>query len=378
MIDTLNKKDCCGCHACMSVCPRNAIKMREDREGFLYPHVDQDLCIGCNQCEKVCPCLNKDQVSPQTPIACYAAKNPNEDIRLQSSSGGLFTLIAEKIIEQGGVVFRARWDDSFGVIHDFAETVEGLARFRGSKYLQSVIGDSYSRAAAFLKEGRKVLFSGTPCQIAGLKGYLGRDDDNLLCVDIACHGVPSPKVWKAHLAYLGRGRKPIAVNMREKNPGWKSYSILYQFEGRKKRNLRVNDPFMCCYLAGLISRPSCHDCPVKPNKGQSDIALADFWGITQLGFPDDDKGTSLVLVNTQKGKTFIDILSFETTGGAYEDIVRYNPSLIESSNPSVERVAFWKDCEEQGIGITIEQYGKHLRPNWNIRLKMFVVNLLHR
>lgn len=379
MIEIPNKKDCTGCHACYSVCGRRAITMRPDEEGFLYPMVNRDLCIDCGACESVCPSLNKRDLVQKIPQACYAAQNPQEEIRLQSSSGGIFSLIAENVIREGGVVFGARWEESFNVVHDYTDFIDGLAPFRGSKYVQSSIGDSFIKAKDFLKEDRQVLFSGTPCQIAGLKRFLGRDYDNLLTVDIACHGVPSPKVWQAHLKYLGKGRKPICVNMRDKKPGWKSYSISYQFEGgRKVLNLRVNDPYMCGYLAGLYSRPSCHDCPMKPNRSQSDFTLADFWGITQLGQKDDDKGTNLVIVNSNKGLQILKSMNVELIKFQFEDITTYNPSLSTSSISSGKRPEFWRFCIDEGIGKAVDKYGKSLRPTWDIRMKMFIVNLLHR
>lgn len=379
MIEPIEKQKCCGCHACFSVCSRQAIQMREDEEGFLYPHVDSDLCVNCGRCLQSCPALNSRTLTSSNPIICYAAKNSDDQIRLQSSSGGVFSIFASHIILQGGVVFGARWDDDFGVIHDYTETVEALSAFRGSKYLQSIIGESYLKVRKFLKDNRLVLFSGTPCQINGLKHFLGREYENLLTIDIACHGVPSPKAWKSYLQYIGRGKKLLAVNMREKTPGWKSYSIQYQFEGlRKIRNLRVNDPYMCCYLAGYITRPSCLQCPVKPGKNLSDITLADFWGISQLGYSDDDRGTSLVVVNSDQGQCFIDAMVSDKKMINYRDVVKYNASLIKDPVVSAERTQFWNCCHSSSIGKTVYEMGRQLRPSWDIRMKMYILNLLHK
>ncbi len=197
MINIIDKQDCCGCWACVQVCPRQCISMHEDEEGFLYPKVDVSACMACGLCDKVCPEIN--QSKPKRPQNVYAAINPDNAIREQSSSGGIFTMLAERTIESGGVVFGARFDEKWDVVHDYTETVDGLAAFRGSKYVQSRIGECYRQAGQFLKAGREVMFSGTPCQIAGLKKYLQREYDNLLAVDVVCHGVPSPKVRRVYL-----------------------------------------------------------------------------------------------------------------------------------------------------------------------------------
>ena len=197
MINILNKKDCCGCNACVQRCPKQCIIMQTDNEGFLYPIVDATTCIDCGLCEKVCPVIN--QTEPQEPLKVYAAYNKNEDIRMQSSSGGIFTLLAEEIIKKGGVVFGVKFNKDWMPEFGYTETLEGLSTYRGSKYVQAIVGDAYKQAEEFLKAGREVLFSGTPCQIAGLKRYLRKEYDKLLTVDIICHGVPSPKVWNMYL-----------------------------------------------------------------------------------------------------------------------------------------------------------------------------------
>lgn len=197
MIYIKDKKDCCGCSACVQRCPKQCISLHEDAEGFLYPNVDENICIGCGLCEKVCPVVN--QSDEHEPLAVYAAMNPDESIRMQSSSGGVFTLLAEKVLAEGGVLFGACFNERWEVVHDFVETKEELARFRGSKYVQSKVGDTFRLAEDFLKQGRTVLYSGTPCQIAGLKLFLRKSYDNLLAVDFICHGVPSPGVFRTYL-----------------------------------------------------------------------------------------------------------------------------------------------------------------------------------
>lgn len=243
MINIEDKKECCGCSACVQRCPKQCIVMKEDEEGFLYPVVDKEVCIDCGLCEQVCPVLR--QREEREPLEVYAAFNKNEEVRMQSSSGGIFTALAEPIIKEGGVVFGARFNEDWEVVHDYVETVEGLSAFRGSKYVQSRIGCTFSQAEQFLKQGRKVLFSGTPCQIAGLKLFLRKEYENLLSVDFICHGVPSPGVWRQYLnefiVYQGNKKKisffpskPIILNsirdisrieFRNKRLGWKKYSF---------------------------------------------------------------------------------------------------------------------------------------------------------
>lgn len=197
MIEIKDKSQCCGCNACVQRCPKQCIAMCEDEEGFLYPEVDEAICIDCGLCENVCPVIN--QADARIPLQVYAAKNTDEKIRMHSSSGGVFSILAEQTIKQGGVVFGARFDENWEVKHDYTETIDGVSVFRGSKYVQSKTGDTFKQAEQFLKQNRKVLFSGTPCQIVALKRYLKKEYENLLLVDFICHGVPSLGVWRKYL-----------------------------------------------------------------------------------------------------------------------------------------------------------------------------------
>lgn len=197
MISIKDKKACCGCGACVQRCPKQCITLHEDSEGFLYPVADASVCINCGLCEKVCPVIN--QHTAHEPLQTFAAKNPNEAVRAASSSGGVFTMLAESVIKSGGVVFGAAFDQQWKVVHTCATTIEGLQKFRGSKYLQSQTNNTFREAETYLRQGRQVLYSGTPCQVAGLKKYLRKDYDNLLTLDFICHGVPSPGVFRTYL-----------------------------------------------------------------------------------------------------------------------------------------------------------------------------------
>ena len=345
MINVQNRSDCCGCAACVQRCPKLCITMQADKEGFSYPVVNTSTCIDCGLCEKVCPVINKGDA--REPKAVYAAKNCDEKVRLQSSSGGVFTILALKTINAGGVVFGVKFNENWEVVHSYTTTIEGLEAFRGSKYVQSRIGDSYKQAEAFLKQGREVLFSGTPCQIAGLKRFLHKEYDNLLTVECVCHGVPSPLVWKEYLNEFKAKRtadKIHDIKFRVKSSGWKTYSVSIECLDEQSfiRNdsiLYYKHPFMKAFLADFILRPSCYSCTAKCGSSGADIALADFWGIENV-LPqfDDDRGCSLVLDYTLRAeyKKVCDIMP-----AAYEDAVKYNPAIVRSVNKPLNRDFFF-------------------------------------
>ena len=302
MIKITDKRDCCGCGACVQSCPKNCISMKTDEEGFVYPAVDESVCIGCGLCEKVCPILN--EITDLSTKGAYAACS-NEDSRLTSSSGGLFTLFAEKIIEEGGVVCGAAFDDDFLVHHVIVESVADLELLRGSKYVQSSTGDVFIRIKDYLKTDRKVLFTGTACQVAGLKRFLGRDYDNLYTIDILCHGVPSPAVWRKYLDYLKEKEHSNIknVNFRDKVVGWHDFSLTVNFEnGHAVSETFLKDKYMKMFLGNYILRPSCYKCRFKDISRASDLSIGDAWGVENI-FPelDDNKGTSVAIVHTDKG-----------------------------------------------------------------------------
>lgn len=321
--------------------------MQEDQEGFLYPKVDTDLCINCGLCERVCPVLIQSEIV--TPLKVLAAYNNKESVRKLSSSGGIFTMLAENIINDGGVVFGARFDDNFNVIHDYSETIEGLAPFRGSKYMQSRMLVNYRKAKKNLEEGRKVLFSGTPCQIAGLNYYLKKQYDNLLCVDCVCHGVPSTMVWNSYLRESEL--MPSAVSFRDKKNGWKRYTVIISGkDGKRLSTPYTENAYMSVFLSSLCLRPSCYDCPAKNGKSKADITLGDFWGIDKISPDfDDDNGCSLILVNTEKGNTAIEKLTISKETHKYDEVVKYNPSIVSSSPRPRYRNLFMRTCHKFGF-----------------------------
>lgn len=357
-----NMKDCTGCHACTNICPKKCIFMKDDNEGFLYPIVDYNICIKCKRCVNVCP-INNNIKSYNTPIA-YACYNKDENIRLNSSSGGIFSLLAEKMIDRGGVVFGAVFNDNFEVEHKYIETKENIELLRGSKYVQSKIGTSYRQVKDFLESGREVLFSGTPCQIAGLKNYLVKAYSNLLTVDLICHGVPSPYVWQKYIKFRENkaGSEISKITFRNKKMGWKQYSVSFLFKNNTEYNkIYSNDLYMTAFLKNISLRPSCYNCRFKTLNRQSDITLADFWGVQNI-FPeiDDDKGVSLIFINSQSGeKIYSEILD----NIVYKEVdildaVKYNSAAIKSPLPHINREKFINDINIYTFDKLVNKYCK--------------------
>lgn len=342
MIKIQDKSQCCGCEACRNICPKQCILMQEDKEGFLYPEVNLADCIDCGLCEIACPVLHP--AKERIPVAVCAAKHYDDNIRLASSSGGVFTFIAEQVIDEGGVVFGARFNDQWEVIHDYVETKEKLSCFRGSKYVQSRIGDTYKQVLHFLQSGRKVLFTGTSCQIAGLKLFLRKEYDNLLTADIICHGVPSPKVWKKYLNEITStdSLQVTNISFRNKQEGWKNFSLKVEMKG-KRLYLRSfkSDLYFDFFLSNMILRPSCYSCPAKSGKSCSDITLGDFWGIENVCPEfDDDKGCSVVLIYNPQIKYLIEGMLVGNI--VYNQAKQGNPSLEVSVNCPVNRNYFFR------------------------------------
>ncbi len=346
MIDITDKKDCCGCGACVQKCPKHCILMSEDEEGFLYPHADAGLCISCGLCEKVCPVLNQGNQNP--PRLSLAAMNRNEKIRLQSSSGGVFTLLSDFIISKGGIVFGAAFDENWTVHHIAVSSKEGLSLLRGSKYLQSRIDGTYKEAEKELKAERSVLFTGTSCQIAGLKKFLRKDYDNLYTADCLCHGVPSPKVWKKYLEQVCDGKEVTTVKFRDKRTGWKNYSFTVSYKDSTEYSHPFSqDIFMKGFLSDLYLRPSCSCCPAKSGRCGSDFTLADYWGINKIQPNyDDDKGTGLLLVNSEKGEDLLGHLCLRCMPADLKQAVQYNGGFKEKVTFHPKRDLFFSHLED--------------------------------
>lgn len=375
MINITDKKNCCGCSACVQRCPKHCISLVEDNEGFLYPAADDNVCIDCGLCEKVCPLLNPKE--KRQPRQVLAVKSRNEEERLKSSSGGVFIALAREVINKGGVVFGAVFDDAWEVYHVYAECIEDVYPMMGSKYLQSRIGNTFKEAEKFLRQGREVLFSGSPCQIAGLRSFLRfKDYPNLLAVDFLCHGVPSPGVWRQYLAetysgykntdksrlQAGVGKNTVLLSMnktsriegiafRDKSSGWKKYRFVVRGKSSDKAghntvlssDIHYDNIYMRGFLSDIYLRPSCYDCRCKNGANHSDLTIADYWGarVTDQDF-DDDKGLGLVLLNSDKGKTYFDSSDMETREITLEKAHLCNGGFNEHTVPHPKRDRFYQ------------------------------------
>ena len=375
MITITDKHNCCGCSACASICPKHCITMQADNEGFLYPKVNEADCIDCGLCEKVCHELHPYE--DREPLKVYAAINKDEKVRLKSSSGGIFYLLAEKTIDEGGVVFGARFDEQWQVVMGYAETIEGVKAFMGSKYVQARMSTAYADAKRFLTEGRKVLFSGTPCQIAGLHHFLRKPYDNLLSVDIICHGTPSPKVWGRYLdEVVTAGRKAINdVQFRNKRNGWKAFNFTMEYDKDEQTvslcSHHQQNHFMRAFLRDMILRPSCYQCQAKSGRSHSDITIADFWGInSEMPEMDDDKGTGLVLLNTDKGQTALDWSKINHKETTADIAIGHNPAYFRSVAAHPKRAEFFAriDASESVNALIVDC----LRPTLKQRLRMSI------
>ena len=350
MINIQKKQNCCGCSACYSICSQGCISMVNDNEGFIYPQIDKGKCIDCGLCNTVCP-FEKPYESKSTDII-YACKNKDNNIRLESSSGGIFSLISEYIFDQQGVVFGAGFDENFKVKHIYIEDKEALTRLRGSKYVQSEIGDAYKQCKDFLRQGRLVVFSGTPCQIAGLKHYLQNEYDNLTCVDIVCHGVPSPMVWGKYIKELESKihAKITKLSFKDKTTGWHDYSFMCIFENNIIiTELARDNVYMKGFLSELFTRPACHDCKAKNFTSGSDITLADYWGIEEI-MPEfyDDRGISVVCCNTKKGERVISAINeyMHVKPAELSHVIQHNPCLVSSICQHRFREKFFKRIDK--------------------------------
>lgn len=354
MLEIKDNKFCCGCQACFEACPTKCISMVADNEGFLYPKANNDGCIDCHLCEKVCPQISDSSSKREDePLACYAAISKDEAIRLQSSSGGVFSQLAAAILERGGVVFGARFDDSFLVYHSYTETIAGLSPFRGSKYSQSDLRGAYSKVQQYLKEDRLVLFTGTPCQIAGLRGFLRQNiSDNLFLVSIVCFGSPSPRVWKDYLYNVTSGDSPSYVNMRGKDNGWGQYRLIVRCGEKELFNEQATDtPYMRAMLLGLTLRPACYSCRFRGDHG-SDITIGDYWGIENI-HPEmfDGKGTSVIIVYSEKGQRLLNGLNITLLKSRYDTVVSGNPAIVSTATEPTRRTRFWKEYQASGVRI---------------------------
>lgn len=354
-IELADYRQCTGCEACCNICPTDCLEMKNDGEGFLFPVRDDARCIRCHRCERVCPILYPIPTHSESTKA-YASMSKHTSMRLESSSGGIFSEISGQILQGEGLVYGAAYASDFSVRHIAIRQKNDLSLLRGAKYAQSRIFYAYREAENALKRDMPVLFSGTPCQIAGFKKYLNGDYDNLLTIDFVCHGIPSPFVWEKYLSYqrtkdmAGTNNSLVAVNLRSKRTGWSRYGYSTSFsysDGKEVSCLNNQNLFMNLFVNDYINRESCASCPFKGYTRVSDITLGDFWGIWNIDPEfDDNKGTSLVLIHTNKGmKMFREIepdIDYKVV--SLEDASRENTSLLKPSAMKKNRPEILKLC----------------------------------
>lgn len=347
-----HKVECCGCNACVLSCPQKCIFMQQDEEGFSYPNIDETKCIHCNRCHTVCPMTNMISFGVQK-NECYAAYSKNAQVRYQSSSGGMFTELAEIVIDKGGVIFGAGFDENFKVKHLCITKKEEFFKLQGSKYVQSDVGDSYSRVREILEEGRMVYFSGTPCQIKGLHTYLkDKKCPNLITQDIVCHGVPSPLVWEKYVEAHKKNSKIKKISFRDKKYGWHYFSVVIKKDRKAYRKRLDEDWYMRLFLDNTILRPICHECPMKKEGSCADITLADCWNPTTVtNIKDDDKGLSLVNIHSTKGNDIWEALcksGHVVTEKLDDNIALKSQSAIEKSAPiNPKRHVFFEALQKE-------------------------------
>lgn len=364
MID--KKENCCGCGSCYQICPQNCIELQYDGEGFLYPSINYEKCLNCGLCENSCPVNKSSSYSEcSSKVELYAAINKDEKIRMNSSSGGIFTLFAEWILDHGGLIFGAAFDDDWTVHHVAIESRNELFKLRSSKYMQSRTERTYSEVKQKLLENRLVLYTGTPCEIEGLKKYLKNDYENLYTQDIICHGSPSPKLWKKYVEY--RERRANAdlreLSFRHKKVGRSTYSVQFEFANNTKyEKLAAKDIYTQMFLQNLCLRPSCYNCSFKKINRVSDITLGDFWGCDEFCPElDDGKGCSIVIVHSEKGRKLFDAIKSKIK---YEEIdeleaFTYNPSMTMSASMPKLRDEFMAQIDTISIDELANKYLKH-------------------
>jgi len=356
MINITEKEKCCGCEACVRICPKQCISFNLDNEGFFYPKVDLNLCIQCNLCEKVCPEIHYE-CQPINPDF-YAAKSNDREVLNNSTSGGVFSEICRYVLSKKSVICGACFDKKWDVIHDCSE--QSFTQFMGSKYVQSRIGDIFVKIKDYLNNDRTVLFSGTPCQVRGLRNFLRNNYDNLITIDFICHGVPSITIWREYLNQWYKDKtfqakegispsnpdKIINIKFRDKMAGWLfshlSFNVLQNNKETKFYSSKNKNAYLRGFLNDVILRPSCYECQFKNYNSGSDVTLGDLWGASDIVDWDVDDGVSAVVVNTNKGKEIIERLSIDKKYITEADILRQNPSLRKSVKCPPRRRRFFE------------------------------------
>ena len=356
-----HKENCCGCTACVHVCPREAIRLTCDEEGFQYPSTDPQRCIGCGLCEQVCPVLRYDALEGMKPGPdVYAVRHKDASVMAHSSSGGAFTVLAQYVLSRSGVVCGCCYTEDMQVCHTFVQTYDELSLLRGSKYVQSDLRDCYVRIRQLLKEGRWVLFTGMPCQVEGLKGFLRKDYERLVTCDLLCYGVPSPQLFADYIAYVQQvtGKRVTDYRVRDKSLGWGR--LLPRLDFADGSHIKGHEAWIWhrLYSRRMAFRPSCYACRFTSLCRPGDLSMGDFWGI-EKSHPDfmDAKGVSLLLVNTAKGRAVFDAVCHDIQCLPCTTAECLQPCLQHPVAMPPKRVAFWQAYHHEGFRVLCARYG---------------------
>lgn len=368
MIDIKDKKDCCGCNACIDICPKHAISQRIDNEGFWYPVVDPSKCVDCGLCDRTCPIIHAEELKKNefhTPV-CFAAIHKSVEVRFGSTTGGLFSALAELMYADGGYVGGAVYDEEFKVRHFISNHLDDLLRLRQSKYSQSDTLGFYKEVKRLLSAGEKVLVCGTPCQMAALRRFLNKGYENLIIVDFICKSITSPLFYAKYLDYWERkaGSKLVSFKFKDKELGWRNLVKRFDFQNGKTLYSRAQDHdlYSAAYHGHIVSRPSCYDCQFKDFPRISDITIADFWGVEKfddLKKLDDNAGTSAVICNNTKGLDYFRKLKgrVEYKEANINQIIPGNPALIHTEVfPKNDRAAFFQELQDKPIEEVVPRY----------------------
>lgn len=351
-LNSSNKYECCGCSACEQICPKSCISFKKDEEGFLYPEKDASTCIDCGLCEKVCPFSDNYTETTNTDPEVYAAYD--ESSRTRSSSGGIFYTLAKYVIEEKrGWVFGAAFADHFQLQHIGVNNMQDVEKLRGSKYLQSKMGDTFLQIKRLLTDGVFVLFVGTPCQVAGLRAFLRKPFDNLFTADLVCHGTPSQQMFDYHINYLERKHKAKLTSYKFRyEDGWGVCEICDFANPEKHKMLPTYElsPYLYSFMYALTYRYSCYNCRFAKIPRQGDITLADYWGVKEF-FPqvNAEKGVSLVLINSQHGLDIWNAVQSQCISykSNIADAAKYNGNLIKKSvEPAIRKTVYSRVANE--------------------------------
>lgn len=360
MIRYLDYNECTLCQACVNICPKECIELKFFKEGFEYPTINKEECIGCEKCKNVCPVLNKLNIKKSLKET-YVVKNLNENIRKNSSSGGFFSAISEHIFDEKGYIVGAAFDKNLKVQHIMINNKNQLHKIRGSKYVQSYIGDIYKNIRKQLKIGNKVLFSGCPCQVAGLKKFLGKEYENLYTVDFICHGIPSQYTFDKYISYLENkyNSKIKEFLFRDKTNGWHSFNVKVTMTNANVYSKRgIEDAYMRGFLGNIYLKKSCHNCKFRNLTSGSDLTMGDYWGAeVEEKEIDDDKGLSLVVVNSEKGRYLINSINQVFFKKIDFDIAtKYNQRIFSSCKENSCRREFFYTAEKSGYNKAFAKY----------------------